>query len=107
MHEKRRFVEKVDFVTSPGFLDGARSRQQSGLIFGGIYKVVTDLGILGFENEYKEMCLEAVHPGISVKDVIEKTGFNLRVSDKIQQTDHPTSQELEILRSLDPERYYL
>ncbi len=107
MHEKRRFVEKVDFVTSPGFLTGFKARQQSGLIFGGVHKVVTDLGVLGFENEDREMCLEAVHSGIKVDDVLKNTGFKLKVSENLSVTASPTAEELEILRSLDPARHYL
>lgn len=107
MHEKRRFVEKVDFVTSPGFLGGSESRRKSGLIFGGVYKIVTDLGIMGFENDDKEMCLEAVHSGVSVDDVLSNTGFKLRVSPDVKVTESPTAEELRILRSLDPKRYYI
>ncbi len=107
MHEKRRFVEKVDFVTSPGFLEGKHTREESGLIFGGVHKVVTDLGIFGFENDEKEMCLEAVHPGVSVDDVVANTGFKIKVSKNVRITEAPTNQELQIARSLDPERRYL
>ena len=54
-HEKRRFVDKVDFITSPGFIDGGSSRADSGLIAGGMFRVVTDLAILGFDDDTKEM----------------------------------------------------
>jgi glutaconate CoA-transferase subunit B len=54
MHEKRPFVEKVDFITSPGFLSGKRTREQSGLILGGVHKVVTDLAILGLDDEERD-----------------------------------------------------
>src|SRR5580658_10496635 len=62
-HEKRRFVEKVDFITSPGFLAGGESRRDSGLIAGGMSRVVTDLGLFGFEDHSKRMTLLALHPG--------------------------------------------
>src|SRR5437868_8255221 len=54
-HEKRRFVRKVDFITSPGFIRGGHSRQESGLVAGGMYRVVTDLGIMGFDDESRRM----------------------------------------------------
>ena len=54
-HEKRRFVHKVDFITSPGFIRGGRSRQESGLVAGGMYRVVTDLAIMGFDDESRRM----------------------------------------------------
>ncbi len=107
LHEKRRFVEKVDFITSPGYLTGRKARRDSGLLFGGVHKVVTDLGILGFEDDDREMRLEAVHPGISVDNVIKNTGFELSISPKVGVTDQPTVEELKIVRSLDPERRYL
>src|SRR5208282_6122812 len=50
-HEKRRFVEKVDFITSPGFIRGGASRRESGLLAGGMYRVVTDLAVMGFDEE--------------------------------------------------------
>src|SRR6516165_5788813 len=54
-HEKRRFVKQVDFVTSPGFLLGGDARREAGLTTGGMYRVVTDLGILGFEEHSRRM----------------------------------------------------
>jgi glutaconate CoA-transferase subunit B len=107
IHEKRRFVEKVDFVTSPGFLKGGNSRREAGLIFGEPYKVVTDLGIMGFDSATKRLMLEAVHEGVKPQDVQENTGFDLLTSRNLQRTTPPTLNELEILRSMDPERVML
>src|SRR5271163_760505 len=67
-HEKRRFVEQVDFVTSPGFLTGGDSRRDSGLTAGGMFRVVTDLGLLGFDEESKRMKLLALHPGVTAAE---------------------------------------
>lgn len=106
-HEKKRFVEKVDFCTSPGFLQGGRSREEQGLLGGGVEKVITNLGILGFDPETREMQLLAIHPGVTVKDVQEKTGFELRVSAQLEETPPPTEEELKVLRALDPERRFL
>src|SRR4029077_1820294 len=68
-HEKRRFVERVDFVTSPGFLAGGTSRHDSGLVSGGMFRVVTDLGLLAFDEVSKRMKLVALHPGVAAAEV--------------------------------------
>src|SRR5919106_3131928 len=73
-HEKRPFVEAVDFVTSPGFLKGGTTRRDSGLPAGGMYRVVTDLGIFGFDDETRRMKILALHPGVSIDQVQENTG---------------------------------
>ena len=107
MHERRRFVPQVDFVTSPGFLTGGSSRRAAGLLFGRVSQIVTDLAILGFDEETKSMRLEKLHPGASVQDVVERTGFELPVPQEVPVTEPPRSEELEVLRSLDPDRRYL
>lgn len=107
MHERRRFVPRVDFVTSPGFLDGGDSRRRAGLIFGRVSRVVTHLGILGFDEETKAMRLEALHPGVSVADVRDNTGFDLLIPAKVATTEPPSEKELAVLRSLDPDRRFL
>jgi glutaconate CoA-transferase subunit B len=106
-HEKRRFVEKVDFITSPGFLEGGERRKNAGLIFGGPYKVVTDLGILSFDPTTKGLVLEAVHEGHEVQEVQENTGFELPASRDLQRTTPPTVRELKVLRKIDPEKVML
>ncbi|MGA8380597.1 MAG: CoA-transferase [Stellaceae bacterium] len=105
-HEKRRFVERVDFVTSPGFLKGGDSRREAGLVAGGMYRVVTDLGLFGFEESSKRMTLLALHPGASVAQVQENTGFAVAVAADLSVTEPPTENELAVLRHLDPERLY-
>jgi glutaconate CoA-transferase, subunit B len=106
-HEPRRFVEKVDFVTSPGYLTGGDSRRRSGLLFGGVSRVVTTLGLFGFEPESRRMRLEAVHQGVRVDDVLAATPFELLVADSVETTAAPSERELEILRALDPARQFL
>lgn len=105
-HEKRRFVSKVDFVTSPGFLDGDRTREKSGLSHGGMWRVVTDLAIMGFDEDSREMKVLALHPGVSREDVLANTGFDLAFDANLETTAPPRSDELEVLRHLDPERLY-
>lgn len=104
-HEKRRFVEKVDFITSPGFIEGGTSRGDSGLPAGGMFKVVTDLAVLGFDPQTREMMVEALHPGVTLEEVRDNTGFDIKASG-VETTMPPTDRELSVLRELDPERIY-
>lgn len=98
-HEKRRFMEKVDYITSPGFLSGANSRAEAGLTGGGPDKVISDLAVLGFDKETKRMTLLSVHPGVTVEQVIESTGFELLIPESVPMTSEPTEEELAILRA--------
>jgi len=107
MHERRRFVPRVDFVTSPGFLDGGESRRKAGLLFGRVTRVVTNLGLFGFDEATKAMRLEALHPGVSVEDVTANTGFELLIPERVAVTEPPSQEELALLRSLDPDRRFL
>ena len=107
VHEPRRFVDKVDFVTSPGHLAGGDSRRRSGLLFGGVSRVVTTLGLFGFDPESRRMLLQAVHPGVTVEEVRDQTPFDLLVSTRVATTPPPSEEELAILRALDPERQFL
>ena len=107
VHEKCRFSETVDFVTSPGWLEGRESRRKSGLLFGGVARVVTTLGVFGFHPESRRMRLEALHPGVTVEDVKANTGFEMLVSDRLTTTTPPTDEELGILRMLDPARQFI
>ena len=106
-HEKRRFIPKVDFVTSPGWLDGDGSRGRSGLLFGGVSRVVTTLGTLGFDPVTRRMRIEAVHPGATLETIRENTGFELLEAPEISPTAPPTLDELAMLRALDPDRRFL
>jgi glutaconate CoA-transferase subunit B len=105
-HEKRRFVDHVDFVTSPGFLRGGTMRRDRGLLAGGTYRVVTDLGIFGFDDETKRMDVVALHPGVTFEQVQDNTGFKLASKVAAETTERPTERELEFLRKLDPGRLY-
>jgi glutaconate CoA-transferase subunit B len=105
-HEKKRFVKKVDFVTTPGYLNGGDTREKAGLTMGGTYKVITHLGIFGFDEKTRRMRLESLHPGATVEEVKDRTGFNLLIPDKIQHTKPPTEEELRVLRELDPDQRY-
>ena len=96
----RAFVEELAFVTSAGYLDGGDSREQLGYLGAGPTIVITDLGILKPDPETKELTLTALHPGTSVEQAREATGWDLRVADDLGTTDPPTEEELRVLRDL-------
>jgi len=106
-HQKRRFPEKVDFMTSAGFLSGRAEREKAGLRGGGPTAVVTDLGILE-PDEAGELILTALHPGKTAQEAIDNTGWPLKVADKLRTTEPVTEKELKILHEeLDPTGIYL
>ena len=108
-HDRRRFVEKVDFITTPGYLDGPGARERAGLPpKTGPYRVVTELALLGYDEETKWMKLLALNPGVTVEQVKENTGFELIIPDRVQQNDPPSPKELRLLREeIDPGRLYI
>lgn len=106
-HQKRRFPEQVDFRTSAGFLGGRAERDAFGVRGGGPVAVVTDLGILE-PDESGELILTALHPNKTTAQVIENTGWPIKVAPVHQVTAPPTADELHILRhELDPQGIYL
>jgi glutaconate CoA-transferase subunit B len=106
-HQKRRFPEKVDFMTSAGFLDGRQEREATGVRGGGMLAVVTDIGMLE-PDKNGEMVLTALHPGKTVGQAKENTGWDLKVTSELRTTEIVTEKELQILRNdLDPNGIYL
>lgn len=105
-HEKRRFVENVDFITSPGFIRGGDTRRESGLPAGGMFRVITELAVFGFDDTSKRMKVLALNPGVSREEVQDNTGFTLQFDDRTEVTPPPTEHELQTLRLLDPERLF-
>lgn len=106
-HQKRRFPEKVDFMTSAGFLGGRKEREGTGVRGGGMLAVVTDIGVLE-PDDNGEMVLTALHPGKTADEAIANTGWDLKVAGQIRTTDPGTEGELQILRNdLDPNGIYL
>lgn len=105
-HERRRFVKRVSYRTSPGHGEGSGWRERMGLRGGGPSAVITNLGILRFDPETKEMFLESLHPGVTLRDVREATGWPLRVQHDLEETPPPTSEELRIIRRYDPTGFW-
>ena len=105
-HEKRRFLRRVSYITSPGFGNGGNWRQRVGLRGRGPCAVITNKGILGFDLHTKEMVLDSVHPGVTVEEILENTGWHLRLAPNIQETKPPTKPELRIIRKYDPRGFW-
>ncbi len=106
-HDRKRFVEKLDYLTSPGWLRGRQSRKEIGLDRGGPMAVVTNLGVMQFDEVTKEMVLAEYYPGVTPERVIENTGFKMDVS-RATESVPPTDEELRILREeVDPQRLIL
>lgn len=102
-HERRRFPERVRFITSPGYGAGPGWREGAGLGRGGPARVITSLGVFGFDPVSREMVLESVHPGVTREEVQNQTGWALRVRPDLAETPGPTREELDALRRFDPD----
>ena len=108
-HDRRRFVEKVDFLTTPGYLTGPGAREAAGLPPDtGPYRVITDLAVLGYHEQTRRMRLLSLHPGVPLQQVRNATGFDLGAEEPLLTTSPPTDLELCILREeVDPHRYLI
>ncbi len=106
VHNARTFSEKVDFITTPGYLDGPGSREKWGLPPDtGPQVIITNKAVLRFDRESKEAYLESYHPDTSVDEVVKLTPWKLKVADDVHETEPPTAEELRVLREvLDPFR---
>ena len=105
--KRRAFVDKLDFLTSPGHLSGGDSRARLGLPGGGPELVITDKAILTFDNPRREMQLSELYPGVTARDVQAEVGWPLRLAGTIRETAAPTSEELHLIRDeVDPQGMY-
>ena len=108
-HDPKKFVESLDFLTSPGYLTGPGAREAAGLPKDtGPHRVITELAVLGFHCETKRMMVLSLHPGKTLEEVKKATSFALEVAADLQATTAPTKEELRILREeVDPLGYVL
>lgn len=103
---KRSFPEKVDFITSPGHVDGANKRQELGMPGAGPVMVITNLGIYEFKDG--EMILTSLHPGCTVEQVQDSLGWKVKIHPELKTTGEPHPEELRIIREeLDPNHLYI
>jgi glutaconate CoA-transferase subunit B len=104
-HSKRRLPERVSYITSPGYGDGAGWRKEVGLPRGGPSAVITTKAVLRFDDS-GEAYLASAHPGINVEEVLANTGWNLRVGREVGETPSPTAQEVAAIREYDKEGFW-
>ena len=106
-HERRRLVDRVSFVTSPGYGDGSpRWRKRNGLLGGGPAAIITTMCVLRFPEQGGEAFLASVHPGHTAQQVRAETGWELKVDDHVTETPPPTESELTAIRRFDPEGFW-
>jgi glutaconate CoA-transferase subunit B len=104
---KRAFVPKIDFLTSPGHLDGGDARQRLGMPGYGPDKVITDKALFTFDNPEREMMLVELAAGETVESIQAAIGWPLRTASEVRETTPPTADELAIIREqLDPQGLY-
>jgi glutaconate CoA-transferase subunit B len=106
LHNTRSLAEKVDFVTTPGYLDGPGARERWGLPPDtGPQVIITNKAVLRFDKETKEACLESYHPGTTIEEVVNLTPWDLKVSDDVHETEPPREEEIRVIREvIDPHR---
>ena len=106
-HEKRKLVERVTHLTSPGFLRGGRTREEAGLRGGGPWRVLTDKAVLGIDDATRRLKVLSIHPGVSADDIRGSTGFAIQVPDPCPETEAPSAEQIRLIREeLDPGKMY-
>ena len=101
---QRTFVNQLDFITTPGYLTGPGARERAGLpLGGGPYRVITQLGVYGFDEATRRLQLLALHPGVTVAQVQQASEFELLLAPEIAVSPPPTQTQLRILREIDPQ----
>jgi len=105
-HQRRRFVRRVEYITSPGFGDGPGWREAQGLSGGGPTAIVTTYGVFRFDPTTKRAVLTQVHPEVDLETVRRETGWNLAVANDLGLTPLPTLEELALIRRFDPKGFW-
>lgn len=100
--EKKRFLNKIDYITSPGHLTGGNSRQKAGLLGGGPAAVITEKCIFRFDEVTKEMYLDSLHPGVTAEEIKDNVSWDLQIAKNLKETERPTIEEVDLIRAIDP-----
>ncbi len=103
LHLPERFPERCDYITTPGYLNGNGSRERAGLVGGGPWRVISHLGVMGFDEETCRMKLISYHPGVAPEVIQQFTGFEMLIPNDVAETPKPAEEELRVLREeVDP-----
>ncbi len=105
-HQKHRLVNKVDYITSPGYLDGGDARQRAGLPGGGPSVVITDRAILRPHGPENEFHLASIHPGHTLDEIVENTGWEIKSVPDLGTTREPSAEEMDALHHIDKEGFW-
>jgi glutaconate CoA-transferase subunit B len=107
-HQNRKIVELVDFITTVGYLRGGTSREEAGLPKCKDIRIITNLCVMNFSNEAREMQVESIHPGVTREQIKENTGFDIKFDMNVKITDLPDEKEIYLLRNvIDPKKIYI
>jgi acyl CoA:acetate/3-ketoacid CoA transferase beta subunit len=106
-HRPERLVERVQYITSPGFLGGPDDRARAGLTGGGPAMIITDLAVLRFDVRTRRAFISSVHPGVDPGDVVAKTGFAVELDPELAQTPTPGGEAVQLLRKMDARGVYI
>jgi acyl CoA:acetate/3-ketoacid CoA transferase beta subunit len=101
--DKTKFVDSLPFITTAGYIDGPDGRKKAGLPDGGPYRVITQLGVYGFDEETKKMKLISLHPGVTVEDVKQNSSMEIIIPSRIDTSCEPSERDIKILREIDPQ----
>ena len=106
--DRRRFVNRLPFLTTPGYLTGPGTREAAGLPAGtGPYRVITNLGVYGFDDSTRRIALLSLHPGIGLDDIGANSEIDIKASGDVPETRPPSLEEQDLLREIDPTRMVL
>ncbi len=100
--EKGKFVKRIQFITSPGYLSGPGAREKAGLLGHGPVAVITQKCVFGFDENTKEMYLKHLYPGVTVEEIKNMVDWDLKVSDTLSEVEPPTEEQVRIMRTFDP-----
>jgi glutaconate CoA-transferase subunit B len=100
-HEKRRFVEKVDFITSPGNID-EKGRESHDIIFGKPLAILTNLALMEYDPQLKRAKVKALQPGVTLQQLLDNLGFKPIIPEKVEEIAPPTEEEIKTIREIDP-----
>ncbi len=105
-HKKDRLPERVSYLTSPGHGTGAGWRESVGLPPGGADCLITTKAIMRFDGRTGHAQIESAHPGVTFDELQRDTGWELTPPETLRETVSPTMQELELIRKIDPNRFW-